>query len=276
MKRLTEVDWHLYLADALPWRSRWLMRMALLFSREKRRDLAVLRGTIAEYRGREQGRLAEKLFGPFHGLAATSHSSRAPVASRETWGQRLASRLSPGRGMGLALASLALAAVLWPLWQSGQDGRISGHASVEYTAKGESGGMRLFVKGDSLRAEIGREVRVTRHDTLQLLPLGKAQPFLAVFGYDAGQGLVRIFPAPGQGDAAQQVSGSKPPPGLVLSSGGDNHLICVTKTNSFSLDSVAQVLRRSDPAVLSAVSLSRSERADGAKVQVFLVREKNE
>ncbi len=275
MKRLTEVDWHLYLADALPWRSRLLMGVALLFSREKRRDLAVLRESISEYRGHEQGRLAEKLFGPFHGLASAANPRHVHVTPGGTWLEKLATRLSPGRGMGLALASLALAAVLWPLWQS-ELGRATGKAPVEYTAKGESDGMRLFVKGDSLRAEIGREVWVTRRDTLQLLPLGKSQPFLAVFGYDAEQGLVRIFPAPGQGNAALQVSGGKPPPGLVLSSGGDNHLICVTKTTSFPLDSVAQVLRRSDPAVLSAVALARNRQEKEAKVQVFLVREKNE
>ncbi len=153
---------------------------------------------------------------------------------RELWARR-------GLRLGMSmLFSVVLALALFPLMQS-ETLKLRSVDEPLYTAKGSPLELSLFVKGDSLRRVQGSELRVASHDTLQLLPPGASKPFVAIYGYEPGSGLTRLFPA--QGNQSTQISTADPPPGLVLSSGEENRLICIAQEKAFSLRELESALQ---------------------------------
>jgi hypothetical protein len=263
MKKLTDVDLHLFLAKTMPWRHRIFLRGFLLFDPNLRNRLHTLKLEVEAYRQVEQNQLKVKLFG------SPIHTSRTKIADvrrnafshgRRFW-EFVESHRS-GQGMALAMATLVLSVVVLP-WLGGQK-------EIEFTAKGDAFALKLFVKGDSLRAINEDRLLVSSHDTLQFMPLGAAKPFLAVYGWDAEQGLVRLFPA--TGDQARQVTVKDPPPGLVLAGGGENRLFCITHGRTFSVDSTLSELEKLG--LTQSLTPTISPMPPGWKMQVFTVRDK--
>ncbi len=106
--------------------------------------------------------------------------------------------------------------------------------------------MNLFVKGDSAYRVEHQAALVGSADTLQVIPLGSEAQNLVLLGWDARQGLVRLFPK--EGGRSRRVSGREPPPALLLQDVADNRLICVTAVGSFRIAEAEAALRR-DPFV---------------------------
>jgi hypothetical protein len=83
---------------------------------------------------------------------------------------------------------------------------------------------------------------VAASDTLQVMPLGTEPQHLVLLGWDARQGLVRLFPL--EGDRSRRVSRRDPPPALLLQDMSDNRLICVTATGPFRIADAESALAR--------------------------------
>jgi hypothetical protein len=235
MKTLTDTDLHLYLAKAMPWQKRLLFRVAVFFNDDLRKRLQEMRQEIAGFQSHEQSRLAYKLYAN----ADLGRTAEARAKARMTFAERLSfhPRLRLALSTGL---SLVIALAIWPLYQS-KALKIDGPEEPLYTAKGSPLELSLFVKGDTLRRVVGETVRISGTDTLQLLPAGGAKPHIAIYGLEPGQPLTRLFPA--QGEKARQITSHEPPPGLVLSGGSENRLICIALDKPFDLAEIENVLQ---------------------------------
>jgi hypothetical protein len=235
---LSDTDLHLYLARALPRRQALYMRLALLMNRDLRQRLAALQDEAEAYREERQPRLADKIFGPWNFNPRAAEAAPSSLLWRR-------------RGPLYAMAAVVVALGLWPIYltqrmahhittENGgafEDASQGVEPGVDYTAKGAPADMQLFVKGDTLRRVAGIDVRITARDTLQLVPPGGAQPYLAIYGFESLNGIAgpvtRLFPQ--NGIAAVQVSAQKPPPGLTVAGTAENRLICIASDRGFDL-----------------------------------------
>lgn len=232
MPQLSDVDLHLYLAKAMPWHRRLFFRVAIFLNDDLSERLQEMQKEISAYQSVEQGRLGYKLYadsnlnGPFPGK-----------------GHQRTRTLNPRWRMAMSAAfSVLIALAIWPLYQSNAL-KVDGMEEPLYTAKGSPLELSLFVKGDTLRRVQGNQVRIAPHDTLQLLPPGGAKPFVAIYGFEPGQGFTRLFPA--QGNRAKQITSHQPPPGLVISGGRENRLLCIAQEKDFSLLDLEASLQKS-------------------------------
>jgi hypothetical protein len=251
--QLSDTDLHLYLAGALPRRQALYLRIALSLNRDLRQRLAALQAEAQAYREERQHRLADKLFGPWNFNPRAAEAAPSSLLWRR-------------RGPLYAMAAVVVALGLWPIYLTQrmahhittENGGAFEEASqglepgVDYTAKGAPADMQLFVKGDTLRRVAGVDVRITSRDTLQLVPPGGAQPYLAIYGYESLNGeigpVTRLFPQ--SGISAVRVSVQKPPPGLTVAGTAENRLICIASDRGFDLalaESTLASMRQTHP-----------------------------
>lgn len=270
--QLSDTDLHLYLARALPRRQTWYLRLALFLSPDLRQRLAALQAEIQVYREERQPRLAEKMFGPWHSLPRAAEAAPSPQDALGIWRRR---------GPLLAMASVLVVALgIWPIYltermaeQITTQGGQGADADVPlYTAKGAPAEMQLFVKGDTLSRVTGLDVSLTPGDTLQLVPPGGSQPYVAIYGYEYQNGIagpmVRIFPKSGL--AASQVSAAKPPPGLTVSGSAENRLICIASDRGFDLALAESTL--SNPSAKAGSSSWPKNWPKGWRVQAYSIK----
>lgn len=262
--RPTETDLQLYLAGALPTGKRLMMAWALMADGALRADLERLKEENEAYRRKEGRRLQGLLFPEVPGPA------RAPSSA---WP-------GPKRGWAPALAGALSLAVLCVLPfrgmpgidGGGQAGRLDAGfdgsaARGDFIAKGGALGVNLFVKGDTAYRVEHQAARVAATDTLQVVPLGSEAQHLVLLGWDARQGLVRLFPR--EGGRARKVSGREPPPALLLQDMADNRLICVTAVGPFRIAEAEAALRR--PPFLPMEKAPASHLHKGLYLQVFSI-----
>lgn len=262
LRKLSDVDLHLYLAGALPWSKRFLLAWALALDAGLRARLAALREENQAFGGREMASLKARLF---------PGASRSPARMSS---RRLLPSL-PGRQWGYALAGsmavLALCAVPYLAPTRAIDGRggLDGWAGEgpDVIAKGRGLGVSLYVKGDSAYRVEHHAARVAPADTLQVIPLGTVPQHLLLLGWDARQGLVRIFPP--DGAMSRRVSPGEPPPALLLQGMEDNRLVCVTANVPFRVADVEALLKRKPFQPLDKAPASHLEK--GLYVQVFAI-----
>ena len=249
---LNDVDLHLYLAGALPWPKRFLMAWTLALDPALRGRLAELRGEAEGYRNREMTSLAARLF-PWK-------------ARKATWRDSLPSM---GRPWGFALAGtfavLALCAVPYINPTQAVDGWAG--EGPDIIPKGRGLGVSLYVKGDSAYRVENHSARVNPADTLQAVPLGSTAQHLVLLGWDARQGLVRLFPA--EGSMSQKVSATQPPPALLLQGMEDNRLVCVTSGSAFRIEDAEALLKRRPYLPLTKAPVAHLEK--GLFVQIFAI-----
>jgi hypothetical protein len=290
--RLTETDLQLYLAGALPTGKRLMMAWALLMDGALRADLERLKDRNESFRRKEGRRLQGILFPDVLGSAAAQAARRSEGASpsriaeasgigndtpaakpvfgfRGGWAPALAGALSlavlcvlPFRGtpdgtsgLGTGIGDL-----------SGFDGSPSA-VHDDFVAKGGALGVNLFVKGDTAYRVEHQAARVAATDTLQVVPLGSEAQHLVLLGWDARQGLVRLFPR--EGERARKVSGREPPPALLLQDMADNRLICVTAVGSFRIAEAEAALRRAPFLPMEKAPASHLHK--GLYLQVFSI-----
>lgn len=277
---LSDVDLHLYLAGAMPLGKRLLLRWNLFLDAGLRARLAELRRGNAEFAALEMPALRGRLFPGAPGQAGSA-ALPAPAPSRPhgaaaggvDW-----SSLLGGRRFGYALAGgfavLALCAVpfLGRLPTSAVDG-VDGLDGLDGVAaegsdlipKGRGLGVILYVKGDSTYRVENHAARMAPTDTLQAVPLGSAPQHLVLFGWDARQGLVRIFPA--EGSTSRMASAAEPPPALLLQGMEENRLVCVTSGSPFQVEAALALLgRKPFQPLLKAPAVHLEQ---GLYVQVF-------
>lgn len=264
--KLNDVDLHLYLAGALPWPKRILMAWTLALDPGLRARLAELRGDADGYRNREMTSLMARLFPRRPGsLRASGRKSR-----ESSWPGFLP---KGGRPMGLALAGsfavLVLCAV--PYLDPGRNAdRTAGGWAAEgpdIIAKGRGLGVSLYVKGDSAYRVENHSARVAQADTLQAVPLGSAPQHLVLLGWDARQGLVRLFPS--DGSMSRRVSATQPPPALLLQGMEDNRLVCITSSAPFRIEDAEALVRRRPFLPLTKAPVTHLDK--GLYVQVFAI-----
>jgi hypothetical protein len=268
--RVNEADLHLYLAGALPWRKRLILAGALALDAGLRTRLASLRAEAEAYRNLEMTSLRGRLF-PAAGPARGAARGGAPAPGGFRWEGFLPSGRpwsQWGPALGGAFAVLALCAAPWlkPAGDMGPgDGAWGGAPDI--IAKGNGLGIALYVKGDSAFRVERHAARVSPEDTLQALPLGSAPQHLALFGWDARQGLVRLFPA--EGAESRRVAPDAPPPALLTQGMEDNRLVCVTSNAPFRLREAEALLGRPPFRPLDKAPATRLQ--DGLLVQVFTI-----
>lgn len=269
---LSDVDLHLYLAGALPAGKRLLLRWHLLLDAGLRARLADLRRANAEFAAGEMASLRGRLF------PAVPAPGRAPAArSRASAGGGAAgggfdwSGFPGGRRFGYALAGgfavLALCAV--PFLRGTHDLAVDGIAAndPDVLVKGRGLGVTLYVKGDSAFRVENHSARMAPTDTLQAVPLGSAPQHLVLLGWDANQGLVRLFPSEGPG--SRRVSAAEPPPALLLQGMDENRLVCVTSGSPFRVEDALALLGKKPFQPLPKAPAAHLEQ--GLFVQVFAI-----
>jgi hypothetical protein len=282
--RLTETDLQLYLAGALPPGKRLMMAWALRVDGALRADLDRLKAGNAAFRRKEGRRLQGILFPDAPGSAAAREPRNAREAARGSAGAgsartQAASGLRRGWAPALAGAfSLAVLCVLPFRGAPGADG-AAGHderrgfdgsaaaARHDFIAKGGALGVNLFVKGDTAYRVEHQSARVAVTDTLQVVPLGSEAQHLVLLGWDARQGLVRLYPR--EGERARKVSGREPPPALLLQDMADNRLICVTAVGPFRIAEAEAALRRAPFLPMEKAPASHLHK--GLYLQVFSI-----
>ena len=238
----TETDLQLYLAGALPPAKRLMMAWALLVDGSLRAELRRLEARNESFRRKEMRRQQGILFPDSLGTAAAAAAERNGAGNRavSAEGVRWAPVLAGAMGL-IVLCVLPFRAVT--------DLGGTGFASADdpaFIPKGGALGVNLFVKGDSAYRVEHQAALVGSADTLQVIPLGSEAQNLVLLGWDARQGLVRLFPK--EGGRSRRVSGREPPPALLLQDVADNRLICVTAVGSFRIAEAEAALRR-DPFV---------------------------
>lgn len=241
---LTETDLQLYLARALPLGKRLMIAWAALVDRGLRADLRELGEFNASFRKKEMRRLHGILF-----PAPLGASARATDADRRGSAGFFPGRASGPRAWGAALAGAlslsVLCALPWYLSPEpyGAPSTLSGNADgdPDWIAKGRGLGVNLFVKGDSAYRVENHTAHVAPTDTLQVVPLGSEAQHLVLLGWDARQGLVRVFPK--EGARARRVSRLEPPPALLLQDMAENRLICITAVGPFLVSDAEAALR---------------------------------
>lgn len=267
--RVDEADLHLYLAGALPWSKRLLLAWAFLLDAGLRTRLESLRAEAGTYRGREMAALRARLF-PSAGAAPgrARAFSPDPEAGGFRWGSLLPSGRQWGPALGGAFAMLVLCAAPW--LKPADEPRVGESAwggNPGFIAKGNGLGIALYVKGDSAFRVERHAARVSPGDTLQALPLGSAPQYMALFGWDARQGLVRLFPA--EGADSRRVSPDSPPPALLPQGMEDNRLVCVTSNAPFRLQDAEALL--GDPPFRPLDRAPATRLQGGLLVQVFSI-----
>jgi hypothetical protein len=239
----TATDLQLYLAGALPPFQRILLTWALLVDGELRSELRAQRDLNASFRSRELPRLRQALF-----------PGRQSGPARERGLGKLPSLMG-------AMALLVLCALPWlPSPENPGSG-------PEVIAKGRGLGVNLFVKGDTAYRVENQSAYVGAGDTLQVIPLGTEAQQLVLLGWDARQGLVRLFPK--DGDRSRRVSRRDPPPALLLQDVDDNRLICVTAVNPFRIADAEAALRGKP--FLSMEKAPPSHLHKGLYLQIFSI-----
>lgn len=272
MRNLGDVDLHLYLAGALPAGRRLLMGWALLLDAGLRARLKALREENSAYTNREMTRLRQRLFPALPALPSRALPSRngASAASPEGLRDRLRALFPPGgRSLGYALAGSFAVLALCAAPFLGQRQALGGFGDPgpEYIVKGSALGVSLFVKGDSAYRVQNHSAKVAPADTLQAIPLGTSAQHLVLLGWDARQGLVRIFPA--EGGMSRQVSAAEPPPALLLQGLEENRLVCVTANAPFRIAQAEALLRRKPFQPLA--SAPATHLVQGLYIQVFAI-----
>ncbi|MDQ3000515.1 MAG: hypothetical protein M3Y08_04555 [Fibrobacterota bacterium] len=249
---LTETDLQLYLAGALPLGKRLMFAWAVLVDRDLRADLRGLEEINASFRKKEMRRLQGILF-----PAPLGASARAPDADRRGFAGFFPARGPRAWGPALvgALSLSVLCALPWYLSPepSGSPSTLSGieAGGPDWIAKGRGLGVNLFVKGDSAYRVENQTAHIAPMDTLQVVPLGSEAQHLVLLGWDARQGLVRVFPK--DGARARRVSRLEPPPALLLQDMAENRLICITAVGPFLVSDAEAALRnRPYPAIEKA------------------------
>jgi hypothetical protein len=259
-KGLGDLDLQLYLAGAMPLAKRLLMALSLMADGDLRARMRAVRAANATYRETEMGRLASRLY-PESGISKaetpidTSKSRTFKVTHPRVarWDLRLAG----------SLALLALCAL--PFWHTAAPG------PEDAIAKGRGLGVNLFVKGDTAYRVENQDARISPADTLQVVPLGSEPQHLVLLGWDARQGLVRLFPQ--NGAYSHRVSHDEPPPALLLQGLSDNRLICVTATSPFRVSDVEALLRRTPYHSAGPAPASRLE--GGMYLQIFTISKRD-
>jgi hypothetical protein len=270
--RPSETDLQLYLARALPISKRLMMAWALRVDRELRAELRRLEEGNASFRKKEMRRLQGILFPAPPGSGARTHAARG-FSVRRGWGPALACAMGmvvlcvlpyrAGTGGSGASGSAAFSHAF-----SDEAGFGEGIASGPgFIAKGRALGVNLFVKGDSAYRVERQTALVAVTDTLQVMPLGSEAQHLVLLGWDARQGLVRLFPK--DGERARKVSGQDPPPALLLQDMTDNRLICVTAVGPFRIADAEAALRRKP--FLPMEKAPASHLQNGLYMQVFSI-----
>lgn len=258
---LSNVDLQLYLAGALPLGKRLMLGWALIVDRGLRARLSEAREANRAFARKEQRRLQGILYPEALGAAARrgAGAGSASAPSQRGWIPALAG------------ACCALVLVAMPAYRSASSG-IPGLAASEadgpdFVAKGRSLGVSLFVKGDSAYRVENQAARVAATDTLQVLPMGAGPQHLVLLGWDARQGLVRLYPR--EGERAPRVSRDEPPPALLLQDVDDNRLICVTATGPFKIADAEAALRRKP--FLPMDKAPASHLGNGLYLQIFSI-----
>jgi hypothetical protein len=273
--KLTETDLQLYLAGALPRAKGLMLRWALLMDRDLRAELRGLRAGNEAYRKKEMRRLHGILFpdAPAQGLAANARAARDQATQDRTAGGRFgfgAMRLGPALAGAFSVA--VLCALPWVRPAPAGNALApaldeSSGAGPAVIAKGRGLGVSLFVKGDSAYRVENQTALVAASDTLQVMPLGTEPQHLVLLGWDARQGLVRLFPL--EGDRSKRVSRRDPPPALLLQDMSDNRLICVTATGPFRIADAESALAREPFRPMQKAPPSHLQ--NGLYLQVFTV-----
>lgn len=266
LEKLNDVDLHLYLAGALPWPRRFLMAWHLALDPGLRTRLASLRGEADAYRNREMTSLEARLFPR---RARSGHPS-GRKARASSWLDFLP---KGGRPLGLALsgsfAVLILCAVpyLDPARDAAQSADGWAGEGPDIIAKGRGLGVSLYVKGDSAYRVENHAAKVAQADTLQAVPLGSAPQHLVLLGWDARQGLVRLFPS--EGSMSRKVSAAQPPPALLLQGMEDNRLVCITSSAPFRIEDAEALIKRRPFLPLTKAPVTHLDK--GLYVQVFAI-----
>lgn len=254
---LTDLDLQLYLAGAMPAGKRLLMALALIVDKDLRARLAEAKAANRAFARKEQRRLRGILFPEAPGAAARRSVADAPARAGRGWMPALA-----GACCALALVILPARFAKGPVATA-----FPGGDGPEFVAKGRSLGVSLFVKGDSAYRVERQAARVASTDTLQVIPMGAGPQHLVLLGWDARQGLVRLYPR--EGERAPRVSPDQPPPALLLQDVDDNRLICVTATGPFKIAAAEAALRRKPFQPLDKAPASHL--GDGMYMQIFSI-----
>lgn len=266
---LTETDLQLYLAGALPRSKSLMMAWALLVDGSLRAELRALKERNASFRKKEMRRLHGILF-PASGAGAVRRPAAAGFSPFRTGGMRALGPVLAG-----AFSLSVLCALPWIHPAASGDSRPGFASSTlsesesdpAFIAKGRGLGVSLFVKGDSAYRVENQAAFVAVTDTLQVMPLGSEAQHLVLLGWDARQGLVRLFPK--EGDRARRVSRLDPPPALLLQDMTDNRLICVTAVAPFRIADAEAALRRKPFLPMEKAPASLLQK--GLYLQVFAI-----
>ncbi len=246
--KLSATDLQLYLAGALPASKRLMMDWALLVDGGLRAELRSLRERNAAYREREMPRLQRSLYphvAHAAGGQAPARSARTPAFPRFPG----ASAQVPGLACAFALMVLCVLPFFPGTRAKGMQPDsvptgfdASAVSDPDFIAKGRGLGVSLFVKGDIAYRVENQAAKVAATDTLQVMPLGSEAQHLVLLGWDARQGLVRLFPK--DGEQSRRVSRLDPPPALLLQDMAENRLICVTAVAPFRIADAEAALKR--------------------------------
>ncbi len=271
MSGLTDVDLQLYLAGALPPGKRLMLKWALTVDRSLRTRLRDLEAGNQAFRRKEMRRLDGILFPEAPGEAARRSvrtGSTRGVTRSGTGGRAWVPSLA---GACLVMVFCALPMVRADLGAtSGSNGGNSLSEALgdpDFIPKGRALGVNLFVKGDSAYRVEHQSALVAATDTLQVMPMGSEAQHLVLLGWDARQGLVRLFPM--DGDRSRRVSRSEPPPALLLQDMADNRLICVTATGPFKVSAAEAALRHKPFQPLEKAPASHL--GNGLYLQIFSI-----
>ena len=259
---LTDIDLQLYLAGALPLGKRLMLKWALAMDRPLRNRLRELEAGNQSFRRKEMRRLEGILFPEAPG-AATRRSVRGAHDGRRSQERAWIPSLA-GACCVLAFCALPLFRAVEP-FASGSMAAALGEP--DFIPKGRALGVNLFVKGDSAYRVEHQTALVAATDTLQVMPMGSEAQHLVLLGWDARQGLVRLFPR--EGDRSRRVSRFEPPPALLLQDMADNRLICVTATGPFKVSDAEAALRRKPFQPLDKAPASHL--GNGMYLQIFSI-----
>jgi len=225
--KITDTDLQMYIAGLFPPLKSMYMGWMLFISRDLKLRLVEIEKENTDYTEGEELSLQKKLF-PFS-KAKEYQNSRS--ISRYEFSSKRGSLKYAG-----ALAALVIAVGLVFISNPG----LEKNNQVEYTAKGLSLGMNLYVKGDKNFLVENYHQPISNSDTLQLLPVGEDAQYLVLYGWEPGAGYSRIFPF--DGNQAGRVSKKSFPPSLQLNSGAENKLICITSTRPFEIKKASEIL----------------------------------
>ncbi|MBF0430172.1 MAG: hypothetical protein HQK83_02750 [Fibrobacteria bacterium] len=250
---LTDTDLQLFLAGVLPLSKSILLRIALLLNRDLRTRLDKLKQENNSFYTQEFQNLEHKLSPRF----VKEHEENKTIMFQLF--RPRAFRLAAGFACLLLIAT----SIYYVNMLSSQTQEM-----VQYASKGSSLGVHLYIRNITTSRVEDYQTTVNGSDTLQLIPLGKDEQQLMVFGWDKHEGLKMIFPT--RVNHSSAVSETTLPPALVADGLSDNKLICITSSHVLTSDQVEKILTSAP--FLSMENASSSHLEQDIYVQIYTLK----